>query len=247
VIGILAAVRQELNPVLRKMPSVDKESTGGILFYRGRIGSSPVVVARSGMGRARAEQAAQLMIERFQPVSILGIGFAGGLEKHVRPGELVLATEVYGAQRPDAALLESARQVQLANVRVHDGTLYCADHVVHSVAEKRQIAGQCPGALAIDMESAGIARAAERSEVPWMIVRGITDGLNDALPELLEPLHGESCIDLGTGDVIPLRMALLLTFRPGVIPQLIRLGGRASLAARNLADFVESYCRQQPK
>ena len=63
----------------------------------------------------------------------------------------------------------------------------------------------------------------------------------DSLPDFTEPFHGLPCIHPVTGDVIPHRIALLVVFCPRIVPKLVKLGGRASLAARNLADFVETY------
>ena len=244
MIGILTAVREELKPLLRKMPSVDVESTGGILFHRGFIAGKQVVVARSGIGRERAATAARILIERYHPDSVLCIGFAAGLRPDVVPGDLILATSIAESLVPDDRLVGIAAQTRGEDVAVHSGPLLCVDQVVHSVEEKYELAARFPNSVGLDMESAGIAAAASNFGVPWLVVRAVTDGLDDSLPPLVEPFRRRSCIDPETGEVIPLRMILLAVFCPRVVPKLVRLGGRAGAAARNLANFVESYLGQ---
>jgi adenosylhomocysteine nucleosidase len=240
VIGILTAVREELRPILRKMPSVDVESAGGILFHRGVLAGKPVVVARSGMGEERARLATRTLIERYRPDSMLAAGFGGGLAADVLPGELVVATEVAG--RPSEARQRAgAERVRLRDVRIHAGPLVSSPGIVHTIEEKRALAARFPEALALDMESAGVADEAVSAGIPWLAVRAVTDGREDAMPELVEPFRRLPAIDPGTGEVIPARMALMVVLRPRVVPELVRLGGRAARAARNLADFVESY------
>lgn len=223
------------------MPSVDTESAGGVLFYRGDIGGKPVVVARSGMGADRARPAARALIERYQPDSLLAVGFAGALSPDIVPGDLVIAAEVYDSHESDARLRAIAEQSVPKYVQFHTGLIHSVPHIVYAVEEKRRLAARFPQALALDMESEGVADEAARAGIPWLAVRAVTDGIEDSLPELAEPFRGLPCIDPGTGEVIPRRMALLVVFRPRVAPKLIQLGRRANLAARNLADFVESY------
>jgi nucleoside phosphorylase len=192
------------------------------------------------MGEERARLAARTLIERYRPGSVLAAGFGGGLAADVLPGDLVVATAVAGSPS-DARLRAAAERVRLRDVRIHAGPLVSSPGIVHTIEEKRELAARFPGALALDMESAGVTGEAIRSGVPWLAVRAVTDGREDAMPELYEPFRRLPAIDPGTGEVIPARMALMVVFRPRIMPELIRLGGRAARAARNLADFVESY------
>jgi hypothetical protein len=87
------------------------------------------------------------------------------------------------------------------------------------------------------METLGAATAANAAGIPWAAARAITDGLEDDLPISFEQFMDASG-EASRGKII----AHVLT-HPWLIPKLIKLGGRASLAARNLADFVEEYAR----
>ena len=79
VIGILVAVREELKPILKRMPSVTQEVAGGFVFHRGMLGGKDVVLLKSGMGAERGRYAAELLIEQFHPETLVIAGFCGWL------------------------------------------------------------------------------------------------------------------------------------------------------------------------
>jgi 4-hydroxy-3-methylbut-2-enyl diphosphate reductase len=126
-------------------------------------------VVRTGMGR-RATARRLPLIAGDGPVAVLGV--AGGLGPDVRPGDVVVASEVrddLGAVRcPSAALL--AGQLRRLGLRVHVGPIVAATHVV-SDAERAALAST--GALAVDMESTQLVRGC--GDRPVAVVRVITD------------------------------------------------------------------------
>ncbi len=104
--------------------------------------------------------------------------------------------------------------------------LFCADHLVASREEKREIARQF-GAVAVDMESATIARRCHAAGISFAAVRAISDTVHDALsPRLTQLLSG--------GEVSPWRVAWNCLRYPQLIPECIRLAKHTNLAARNL-------------
>jgi adenosylhomocysteine nucleosidase len=129
----------------------------------------------------------------------------------------------------------SARAVVGQGLRVHCGHLVTVPHVVETSERKRLLLQRFPGALALDMESAGAAAVAEVEGVPWLAVRAVTDGVADDLPLVFERyanIHGETSLP---------RVIAAVAIRPWKVPALVLLGKRAGLAAGNLAAFVERY------
>jgi 4-hydroxy-3-methylbut-2-enyl diphosphate reductase len=128
---------------------------------RGMRGSMRLV--RTGMGPRRAAAAAAALSSSTEPLLIAGVG--GGVAAHVRPGDVVVASEVRNGQRrvgiPSAPLLAGA--LRRLGLRVHTGP-------VQSVSQLRR-APAGGDALAVDMESAWLA--SER--VPVAVVRVIVD------------------------------------------------------------------------
>ena len=129
---------------------------------------------RCGMGAERVRQwvprATQL-----EPDAVLVAGVAGGLDPSLRPGDVVVATEVRGPQgravlRAGAPLVAELRKLGL---RVRSGPVLTRDGLVGGYDEREKLAKT--GALAVDMESAEIVRAFAGRSIPVAVVRVIVD------------------------------------------------------------------------
>jgi 4-hydroxy-3-methylbut-2-enyl diphosphate reductase len=126
-------------------------------------------VVRVGMGPERAAHAAALL----PPFGALAVtGFCGALDDDLRPGDVLVATEVRSGDQvwpcPSAPLL--AGELARAGLPARTGPLLTAPHVV-SGAERRRLARR--GARAADMESAPLAAAA--GGLPFAAVRVVVD------------------------------------------------------------------------
>ncbi|SEG40978.1 4-hydroxy-3-methylbut-2-enyl diphosphate reductase [Thermomonospora echinospora] len=126
-------------------------------------------VTRTGMGPRRT-LAAAARLPTFDALAMAG--FAGALDDRLRPGDLLVATEVRVGDRTlrcrSAELLAS--RLARGGGRVRLGPLVSTDHLV-SGAERRALAAT--GALAVDMESGFLA--AVSGTRPWAVVRAIVD------------------------------------------------------------------------
>ncbi|MBX6769897.1 MAG: 4-hydroxy-3-methylbut-2-enyl diphosphate reductase, partial [Actinomadura rubrobrunea] len=127
-------------------------------------------VVTVGVGPRRAEKAAA----RLPPFDALAVtGFAGSLDARVRPGSLVVATEIRGPDGavacPSAELI--AGLLERDGAPVHRGPLLTCDRVVTGRRERAALAAT--GALAVDMESAPLAAAAAGR--PFAVVRAVVD------------------------------------------------------------------------
>ncbi|WP_182881136.1 4-hydroxy-3-methylbut-2-enyl diphosphate reductase [Microbispora sp. H10949] len=130
---------------------------------------SRVRVVRVGMGPDRAARAAALL----PPAGALAVtGFAGALDDGLRPGDVLVATEVRSGDRvwpcPSAPLL--AGELARAGLRAVTGPLVTSPRVV-SGRDRRALALE--GGIAVDMESAPLAAAARGR--PFAAVRVIVD------------------------------------------------------------------------
>jgi 4-hydroxy-3-methylbut-2-enyl diphosphate reductase len=129
------------------------------------------LVLRSGMGAARS-RAAALAAARIPADALAVAGFCGAVAGGLRPGDVVVASEVRGPQGVTACASGAlvAALAALAVERVHVGPLASADHLVHG-AERGPLAGA--GVLAVDMESAWLAPAAAGR--PFAVLRVVLD------------------------------------------------------------------------
>lgn len=219
--GILFALPEEAVPFVRRAKALG------------------VSVACSGAGAKSAERTAGSLL-RDSDIRVLVIcGFAGGLAADLTPGSLLIARDVRDITTGDAYTVDPdlaarAEFLALPGISIRRGTLATAGRVLTTAAEKRDWADRMP-ADAVDMETSGAVRAAEAQGVAWLAVRAITDGVNDDFPFDFNALADAD------GNVRRGRVVAAALTHPWKIPALIRLGARSSLAARNLATFLESF------
>jgi 4-hydroxy-3-methylbut-2-enyl diphosphate reductase len=135
-----------------------------------RLGRPAARVVRTGMGPRRTHRTLPRLVGD-GPIVVLGI--AGGLGPQVRPGDIVVASQVRGDGAPvdcaSASLLAGALRRALG-VTVHVGPIASSPHVV-GANERAALAAS--GALAVDMESAYVAAAS--GDRPLVVVRVVVD------------------------------------------------------------------------
>jgi adenosylhomocysteine nucleosidase len=267
----VVALPEEARPLARLMPDARRERrrvpnpTGGRLDFRlippgappvqqlsGHVDGQPLSVAWAGAGAAGASRAAEALLQGGAE-ALLAVGFAGALSPSLRPGDLLLATEVIepeGDRWPadpqwlaafremlpacrggDPSAMISRAKRSRSCPRLYLGKLVTAAQVVATAAEKRRL-GEEMGALAVDMESAAVARRAAEAGVPMLALRAITDGADESLP-----LDFALCFD-SDGQFHHLRLIGLLARRPRAVGGLIRLGRHSSQAGQSLASFL---------
>ena len=137
-----------------------------------RRGLPASAVLRTGMGRARSERAAAWLIGSHRGAFAVA-GVCGALDPRLVPGDLVVASELRGAGAP--LVLESAkalaRALEARGFAVHIGPIHSTDHLAPR-REQAELAAQ--GAMAVDMESAWLARLA--ASAPFAVLRVVSDG-----------------------------------------------------------------------
>jgi 4-hydroxy-3-methylbut-2-enyl diphosphate reductase len=136
-------------------------------------GPPDTVVVRTGFGArrsARRVDATPALIGRCDALAVAGFG--GALDRTLRPGDVLVATEVrFGDRLLRCAAPELlAGELTHAGVRARTGPLLTAGHLVRE-AERRALARG--GARAVDMEAGPLVAAATGR--PFTVVRAIVD------------------------------------------------------------------------
>ena len=211
----------------------------------------------SGMGRERARQAAQKLFEAGADC-LACFGTAGALSPGLRPGDLVIAAEVLEAGRKftvNTELTESVLQrlsrnnftsaslpaltrkrLSEKNITVYTGALACREKPVATPEAKLKLFEQT-GAIAVDMESAGVLDAAQRNGLPAFTLRAIIDHAGMALPDAVLRRVDE----FGEVDVMGLGMDLATS--PGQIPAVVRLACASRRAGRTMRQAANLLLR----
>jgi len=187
---------------------------------------SGLLLVWSGMNVRATEKAAEILAAHGCDL-LLSWGVAGALAPGLRRGDLVLPTHVLGAEgtrhHPDSRFGESFARLLPASVHRHRGPIAEADRPVADPSEKHALGGRT-GAVAVDMESAAIARIALRHGIGFHAVRVIIDEVDTVLPSFVAA--DDSPRPRGGRGLLPGPLR-----QPGGIPKLLPLM-RGYLAAR---------------
>lgn len=165
--GYIAALEREVAGVVR-----------GWTVTRARIGNSErnvyyhygqqAALICAGTGVERAYTAAKAFIEKFSPRVMVSIGFAGSCVRELGPGAVVVPSKL----------------VDVANARVFpcafgSGTLVTLKEVAGTAAKQEAFTRW--GALAVEMEAAGVAAAAVECGKEFVAIKAISDGAEEEL------------------------------------------------------------------
>lgn len=241
MIAILVAVKQELNPILRRANAPHIVRQEHLDFYEGTLADQPVALLALGVGKECARIAAEMTIKCYRPDLIISAGFGGGLQNELNDGDIVIGTEVLDLYADDgmnvrwrstrALSQHSEVQVESNGVRVHHGKILTADDMVLKAATKARL-GKATAAFAVDMETSAVAGVAAAHQTDFLAVRCITDNAHESLPEEFNDFFV-------VGQLQPSRIIAACARRPRLLLDLARLGYRANQAGQNLARFLE--------
>jgi adenosylhomocysteine nucleosidase len=182
-----------------------------------------------GIGPVAAEKSASDLLEE-GCTALLSFGLAGGLDPQLRPGDVVVA-EAIVTERGEVFSTDEAwrrRVIQRLTMgsAVSGGRLVGSDRPLLTPSAKRAMAND-RSAVAVDMESDAVGRAAQRSSVPFMAIRAVVDPVERAIPAWL----GEAIGDSGRPRLHVVARGALAN--PSDVPRLFRLARdrRSALAA----------------
>jgi nucleoside phosphorylase len=192
-----------------------------------------VLVLQTGMGQARVEKALAWLAgePRFggvtcKPKLVLSAGFAGGLADNLQVGDLVVATEVCSQTDVGLATTWPGELSGQWQPFPHRGRILTTSAPVASVEQKTALASHY-SALAVDMESAVVARWCQRRQIPFGAIRVISDDARTSFSPELQAL-------LANGQPSYLHLAAAAVRSPRLLKELSRLARQTRIAARQL-------------
>ena len=235
---LVAAEADELKPFAKRLTGLRKlnwplqYAFEGILHGRRILlaahGAGPKLAGRAVEVALRAVSAAELSASKLQ--AVISVGYCGALTPEGREGQVIVATVVLdGADGERFPCLmpttEDAHQV---------GALLSRNCVANDCSEKQQLAKS--GAIAVDMEAAGVAARTKRAELPFLCIKVVTDRADESFGLDLNAMRTPE------GRIARGKIGIYALTHPKFIPELLRWRRRAEGAAKTLGDFLVS-CR----
>lgn len=206
MIGIIGAMDEEVNLLKEEMQDVTINTKAGMDFYQGKMEDKDVVVVRSGIGKVNAGICTQILADEYNVEAVINTGIAGSLNADINIGDIVLSTDAlqhdmdatgFGYEpgvipRMDTSLfLADKRLRELAkacckrvntDINVFEGRVVSGDQFISAKDKKEYILKTFHG-YCTEMEGAAIAQAAYLNNIPFLIVRAISDKADDSATE----------------------------------------------------------------
>ena len=186
------------------MENCQTSQHAGYVFHQGQLEGTNVVIVQSGIGKVAAALATAVLIERFQPDYIVNTGSAGGFDQSLKVGDIVISSEVryhdvdltvFGyeigqlpanppAYIPHPMLVESAKAGIKSLTSNNDtntsiqtlvGLITTGDTFMTADDDIAKARKNFPTMAAVEMEGAAIAQTCHQFNIPFVVIRSMSD------------------------------------------------------------------------
>ncbi len=231
-LGIIGAMTVEVQTLKQRMQDPHIIERAGMEFCEGMLDGLPAVVVQCGVGKVNAALCVQVLCDCFGVTHLVNTGVAGSLCAELDIGDFVISRDaiyhdfscyvlnpVYCVgQVPGMDVLAFPADKTLADFaitaaeKVHPGharvgRIASGDQFVAGKAQKEQIVADTQ-ALCTEMEGCAIAHAAWRNQIPFVVIRAISDKADDSAQmdyPVFERIAAERCAQ------VTLEMAKLIS------------------------------------
>ena len=197
-LAIMGAMEEEIEPLLAYFDKVNVVEYANNKYYEVNYNGLDIVIAYSKIGKVFASLTASTMIEKFGCDTLLFSGVAGGINPKLQIGDLIIADKLcqhdlnitafdhtHGYVPGGKVFVETTKHlrevaIKVANengIKVIEGTIATGDQFVHS-NERKEFIEKTFNADALEMEGAGVAVVCDALNVPFFILRAISDSAN---------------------------------------------------------------------
>ena len=202
-IGIIGAMELEVEQLKEKMTIDRIIKKASMEFYTGILNGTDVVIVRSGIGKVNAALCVQILADVFHVTHVINTGVAGSLNADLDIGDILISKDaihhdmdvtIFGYQLgevPQMGFREftaNADMVEKAvasckevnpDINVRTGRVVSGDQFISSKEVKQKLIDTFSGDCA-EMEGASIAHGAFLNEIPFVIIRAISDKADDS-------------------------------------------------------------------
>lgn len=202
-IGIIGAMEVEVETLKKDMRIERTLKKAGMEFCQGVLKGQEAVVVRSGIGKVNAAVCTQILVDDFQVKAVINTGIAGSLQAKIDIGDIVVSEDLVHHDMDVSALGYEPGQIpqmdvfafqadqklaQLAtkvcrevnpDIGIFAGRVVSGDQFVGTSQAKERIVERFQGCCT-EMEGAAIAQAAYLNQIPFVVLRAISDKADDS-------------------------------------------------------------------
>lgn len=203
MIGIICAMQIEADGIIALCSNTKTEINANMKFTTGRLYDKDVVVVVCGVGKVNAAMCALMLIEKYKPDVVINSGVGGALSPMISIGDIVVGTKSVEHDMNVTALGDKQGEVsfpdgkmmffecdktvsdliasvckKIPDTKTVQGVVASGDIFVSERRQRLRINDEF-GALVCEMEGAAIGHVCCRCNVPYGIIRAISDDLNE--------------------------------------------------------------------
>ena len=202
-IGIIGAMDLEVDQLKSEMTVTQIVTKANMDFYEGTLNGASVVIVRCGIGKVNAALCVQILADVFAVTHVINTGVAGSLNAKLDIGDILISKDalhhdmdvtVFGyklGEVPQMGFREFLADERLANlakdacekvnpdVTAVIGRVVSGDQFISSKEVKEKLITEFQGDCA-EMEGASIAHGAHLNNLPFVIIRAISDKADDS-------------------------------------------------------------------
>lgn len=191
IIGLIVAMEIEFALMKQTLSNITVDMPG---YCIGELNDKKIILQKSGIGKVNSALATAKLIAAEHPDYIINSGVAGGLDRSVEQGDVIVGEytayhdldigEEIASQDDlgfpkyipaDSALLARIKEIRLSDDTVKYGLICTGDQFITNNDALMAIKEKFPEALAVDMESNSIAHACYQNKIPFISIRIISD------------------------------------------------------------------------
>lgn len=202
-IGIIGAMELEVETLKSKMQVSKKLVKANMEFNEGTLNGADVVIVRSGIGKVNAALCVQILADIFEVTHIINTGVAGSLNAKLDIGDILISKialhhdmdatnfgyplgevpqmgiKEFKADENMISLAQATCAKVLPELHTLVGRVVSGDQFIADKAVKEKLITNFSGDCC-EMEGASIAHGAYLNNIPFVILRAISDKADDS-------------------------------------------------------------------
>ncbi len=238
----VASEAMELEPFAVFLTGVRKLKWPIDYAFEGVWEGRRVMLAANGAGPKLASQAVEIAIRAVTGAelssskleAVVSTGFCGALDPDLRECQLVVGNQIFD--------LDTNKRFECGPVDADNqflsGLLISQNRVANYTHEKQQLRDH--GAIAVDMEAAGVAARATRAGLPFYCIKVVCDRADESFPLDINSVRTPD------GRIRRVKIGIHALTHPKVLRPLLHWKRRSADAAKALGGFLVS-CRIKPR
>ena len=221
-IGIIAAEQEEFEAILNIAKVEERKEIYELNFVKCKIKDKICVLVKSGVGKVNAARATQILIDNFKPDYIVNVGVAGGLNPMLSIGDIVIGEtlvqhdfditafghakgyipgvgeKIYADDYLVKKIEEAVGNQEEKVYKYEKGVIASGDIFCTAIPMRDKIYAKF-NAECVEMEGAAIGQVCSLCNVPFVVIRSISDtpnGENEVTYEKFIKLASERCANI---------------------------------------------------